>query len=85
MPLQSLNNAAFGSLFSGVTLTADAAIDMRGVADVVARTKIGDIPLSGIPFAVISHLKGMHLSFHDFISIKMITAGTNSLGGERQH
>jgi len=67
MPLQSLNNAAFGSLFSGVTLTTDAAIDMRGVADVVARTKI---PLSGIPFAVISHLKGMHLSFHDFISIK---------------
>lgn len=59
IPLQSLNNAAFEQLFAGVTLTANVNVEVKGTADVTARTSIGDIPISGIPFDVTSGLKGI--------------------------
>lgn len=58
IPLQSLNNGAFQQLFAGVTLTPDLEVELRGAADVVARTNIGDVPIAGIPIDVTSHLKG---------------------------
>jgi hypothetical protein len=58
VPLQSLNNGAFQQLFAGVTLTPDLEVELRGAADVVARTNIGDVPIAGIPIDVTSHLKG---------------------------
>jgi hypothetical protein len=58
-PLKSLNNAAFAQMFAGVTLTADLALDLKGTADVTAKTTIGNVPISGIPFSVPSSLKGM--------------------------
>jgi hypothetical protein len=59
IPLKSLNNAAFAQLFAGVTLTQDLEVGLKGTAAVTARTKAGDVPISGIPFDVISHLKGV--------------------------
>jgi hypothetical protein len=41
-----------------VTLTPDLEVELGGAADVVARTKIGDVPIAGIPINVTSHLKG---------------------------
>lgn len=59
IPLTSLNNAAFEQLLSEVTLNAELSIELRGTADVTARTSIGDVPISGIPFDVTSDLKGI--------------------------
>ncbi|KAF9529294.1 hypothetical protein CPB83DRAFT_790385 [Crepidotus variabilis] len=60
IPLQSLNNDAFALLFAAVTLTSDIDADLGGQADVLAKTAIGNVPISGIPIAVTSHLKGIN-------------------------
>lgn len=57
-PLKSLNNAAFQMMFSQVTLSQDLELTLKGSADVSARTAIGDVSLSDIPFNVPSSLKG---------------------------
>ena len=37
----------------------DAAVfDLSGAANVTAKTTIGNVPISGIPFSVTSNLKG---------------------------
>jgi len=59
VPLMSLNNAAFGQLLAGVTLNPDLGVELRGTANVTAKTSIGDVPISGIPFDVTSDLKGI--------------------------
>lgn len=58
-PLKALNPAAFAQMFAAVTLTADLALDLKGTADVTAKTTIGDVAITGIPFNVPSTLKGM--------------------------
>lgn len=58
--LQSANNGAFESFFAAVTDTSGVTFELEGVANVVARTTIGDIPISGIPFDVPSSLKGIN-------------------------
>jgi hypothetical protein len=58
-PLKSLNNAAFAQMFAGVTLLDNINLTLKGTADVSARTTIGDVPISGIPFDVASSLKGI--------------------------
>lgn len=59
-PLTSLNNDAFGALFAQVTLKNEADLTLKGTADVTARTTIGDVPISGIPFDVPSSLEGIN-------------------------
>jgi hypothetical protein len=61
IPLRSLNNAAFQALFTTVTLANSILLDLKGTADVVARTTIGDIPITSISFDVSSALKGVSL------------------------
>jgi len=58
-PLKSLNNDAFGSLLADATLMDEVSIQIKGTADVTARTEIGDVPISGIPINVTSSLKGI--------------------------
>jgi hypothetical protein len=58
VPLTSLNDAAFEVMFAEVTDTDSAVFDLSGTADVTAKTSIGDVPISGIPFDVTSTLKG---------------------------
>ncbi|KAF8586733.1 hypothetical protein K439DRAFT_1631457 [Ramaria rubella] len=58
--LQSLNNGAFASFFAQVTDKDAADTILKGTADVVGRTAIGDVPISGIPFNVSSIIKGIN-------------------------
>ena len=57
-PLQSLNDAAFAGLFAAVTLRNTAELHLKGSADVTAKTSIGNVVISAIPFDVPSSLKG---------------------------
>jgi hypothetical protein len=57
-PLQSLNDGAFELMFAAVTLLPSVAMQLSGTADVTARTAIGNVPISGIPFDVPSTLNG---------------------------
>lgn len=57
--LQSANNGAFESFFAAVTDTSGVTFELEGTANVVAKTTIGNIPISGIPFDVQSSLKGI--------------------------
>lgn len=45
-------------MFAEVTDKASAEFDLSGTADVVAKTPIGNVPISGIPFDVTSTLGG---------------------------
>ena len=71
-PLQSLNNVAFPALFSLVTDTPGVSFLLKGSADVVARTSIGDVPISGIPLNVTTTLKGIN-SFGHTASLSNVT------------
>ncbi len=54
--------------------------ELKGTADVVARTTIGDVPISGIPFNVSTSLKGMLLStrFMDGLVNAVRSTGINA-------
>ena len=56
--MQSLNDDAFSDLFNAVTNNAQVDLKLRGVAEVTARTPIGDIGISEIAFDVTSQLRG---------------------------
>lgn len=58
-PLKALNPAAFAQMFAGVTLLPEVELDIKGTADVTAKTSIGNVPITGIPFNVPSSLKGI--------------------------
>ncbi|CAA7259257.1 unnamed protein product [Cyclocybe aegerita] len=81
VPLQSLNNAAFQQLFAAVTLTSDLEVELTGAADVLARTTIGDVPISGVPIDVTSHLKGIASFGGNFGVSDVIVAGSGGAGG----
>lgn len=57
--LKSIDNDAFSQFFAAVTDTSTVAMGLRGTANVVAKTSIGNVPISGIPFNVTSDLKGL--------------------------
>ena len=61
VPMVSLNNAAFEQFFAVATDTSELNFQLKGSADVVGRTAIGDVPISGIPFNVPSQLKGLSM------------------------
>lgn len=50
-------------MFTQVTDKDSAALDLTGTANVIAKTTIGDVPISGIPFSVSSSLKGTSSMF----------------------
>ncbi|KAI0686333.1 hypothetical protein BC835DRAFT_1523138 [Cytidiella melzeri] len=57
--LTALNGGAFGAFFTAVTDTSSVGFGLKGTADVVAKTSIGDVSISGIPFDVQSALTGI--------------------------
>ncbi|KAF8840051.1 hypothetical protein BDN67DRAFT_1054007 [Paxillus ammoniavirescens] len=82
VPLTSLNDAAFEAMFAEVTDTDSAAFDLSGTADVTAKTSIGDVPISGIPFDVTSTLKGIN-SFGGTAAINNVSiTGSGGNGGD---
>ncbi|RPD70056.1 hypothetical protein L226DRAFT_261105 [Lentinus tigrinus ALCF2SS1-7] len=70
--LQSVNNGAFAVFFAAVTDTSGIEFDLKGSADVVARTTIGDVPISAIPFDVTTSLKGIN-SFNKEASLSNVS------------
>ncbi|KAL0580357.1 hypothetical protein V5O48_000210 [Marasmius crinis-equi] len=59
-PLVSVDNGAFEQVFAAVTTQGQIDLQLRGTADVTARTTIGDVPITGINFNVPSSLKGIN-------------------------
>ena len=53
-----MNDIAFTTLLAAVTDTQGIEFELKGSADVVARTTIGDIPITDIPFNVTSSMRG---------------------------
>lgn len=45
-------------MIAEVTDTSSATFGLSGTADVIAKTSIGDVPISGITFDVSSTLQG---------------------------
>ncbi|KAG8213768.1 hypothetical protein J3R82DRAFT_10478 [Butyriboletus roseoflavus] len=80
VPLESLNDTAFEAMFSEVTDKSSATFDLSGTPDVTAKTSIGDVPISGIPFDVSSTLQGIN-SFGGTAAINNVSitgsGGTN--------
>ncbi|SCV70806.1 BQ2448_3568 [Microbotryum intermedium] len=54
------NTAAYQGFFAAVTNQAQVAFELTGGASVTARTKAGDIPISGIPVDVPSTFPGIN-------------------------
>ncbi|KAJ3838704.1 hypothetical protein F5878DRAFT_725102 [Lentinula raphanica] len=80
-PLKSLNNDAFNALFEAVTLSNSVSLGLDGTANVTAKTAIGDVPISGIPFNVTSSLSGIN-SFGGKASLSNVTVtGSGGSGG----
>lgn len=59
IPLKSVNDGAFQTLFQEVTDTTEAVLTLKGTADVTAKTTIGNVPIADITFNVPSSLTGM--------------------------
>ncbi|KAF8629168.1 hypothetical protein AX17_005753 [Amanita inopinata Kibby_2008] len=83
LPLTSLNNNAFQQMFAGVTLRDAVDLNLRGTANVSARTSIGDVPISGIPFDVTSHLKAINAFNHEVSLNNVSVAGSGGQGGNQ--
>ncbi|KAF9451269.1 hypothetical protein P691DRAFT_757432 [Macrolepiota fuliginosa MF-IS2] len=79
--LKSLNDNAFAQLFAGVTLMSSVSINLKGSADVTARTPIGDVPINGIPIDVTSSLKGIAAFNHQATLTNVSVAGSGGQGG----
>ncbi|KAI9066059.1 hypothetical protein FKP32DRAFT_1566723 [Trametes sanguinea] len=80
--LQSKNDGAFSQFFAAVTDTSGVDFELKGTADVVARTAIGEVPISGIPFNVSTSLKGIN-AFDKTASLSNVTitgSGSDSHG-----
>ncbi|KAG2368054.1 hypothetical protein BDR07DRAFT_1391769 [Suillus spraguei] len=83
VPLTSVNDAAFEAMFAQVTDKSSADLGLSGTADVTAKTAIGDIPISGIAFDVISSLAGIN-SFDGKATITNISiSGSGGNGGNQ--
>ncbi|KAH9038716.1 hypothetical protein EDB85DRAFT_2072661 [Lactarius pseudohatsudake] len=80
-PLQSLNNAVFAAFFAAVTDTQSVEFELKGSADVVARTTIGDVPISNIPFNVTSALRGINSFGHTAGLSNVSITGSGGNGG----
>ncbi|TBU23049.1 hypothetical protein BD311DRAFT_704566 [Dichomitus squalens] len=57
--MRALDDAAFSQFMATVTTTSNVDLQLKGSTDVVARTAVGDVPISGIPIDVITSIKGI--------------------------
>ncbi|KAI6135778.1 hypothetical protein EV401DRAFT_1898270 [Pisolithus croceorrhizus] len=72
VPLQALDDAAFEAMFAQVTDRDLATFNLSGTVNVTAKTAIGNVPISGIPFSVLSSVNGIN-SFGGTASIRNIS------------
>ncbi|KAI5120964.1 hypothetical protein M0805_006636 [Coniferiporia weirii] len=81
--LRSLDNGAFEAFFAAVTDTSTVSMELKGTADVVAKTSIGNVPISGIPFDVQSSLKGIN-AFGGAAKLSSVSiTGSGGNGGDQ--
>ncbi|KAI0340460.1 hypothetical protein BDW22DRAFT_1360443 [Trametopsis cervina] len=81
--LVAVDNGAFESFFAAVTDTGSVEFGLRGTANVVAKTTIGNVPISGIPFDVPSTLKGIN-QFGGTAQLSNVSiAGSGGNGGNQ--
>lgn len=75
--LVAVDRSSFQAFFAQLTDTPRGTFDMRGGVDVVAKTVIGNIPISGIPFAVTTSLAGIN-SFNHVVTLSdaVVSSGT---------
>ncbi|KAH7915074.1 hypothetical protein BJ138DRAFT_1122997 [Hygrophoropsis aurantiaca] len=83
VPMRSLNDAAFEAMFTAVTDTASAQFDLSGTANVTAKTTIGNVPISGIPFDVTSSLKGIDSFGGTATTSNVSITGSGGNGGDQ--
>ncbi|KAI6121372.1 hypothetical protein F5141DRAFT_1186618 [Pisolithus sp. B1] len=72
VPLQALDDAAFEAMFAQVTDRDLATFNLSGTVDVTAKTAIGNVPIPGIPFSVLSSVNGIN-SFGGTASIRNVS------------
>ncbi|CAO1639236.1 unnamed protein product [Sympodiomycopsis kandeliae] len=63
-PVRSLNDPSFQAFFAKLTDTERADFGLQGNTSVLARTHVGDIPITGIPFNVTTSLAGINSFNH---------------------
>ncbi|KAH9961311.1 hypothetical protein BC827DRAFT_1260505 [Russula dissimulans] len=80
---QSLNNVLFATFFAAVTDTQGIEFELKGSADAVARTTIGDITISNIPFNVTSDLSGINSFGHAAGLSNVKITGSGGSGGNQ--
>lgn len=72
--IRSLNNGQFQAFFAKLTDTDRADFGLKGTTSVLARTHVGDIPITGIPFDVQSSLAGINSFNHRFTTNSLVVA-----------
>ncbi|KAJ7497141.1 hypothetical protein FB451DRAFT_1457944 [Mycena latifolia] len=82
-PLTAVTENGFQLLFAVVTLLPEADFVLSGSANVSARTSIGDVLITGIPFNLNSAMTGEWHSSRFFVCFHGLTSilGFNSFGG----
>jgi Protein of unknown function (DUF3712) len=83
IPLNSLNDIEFSKFLAAVTVTNSVSAELKGTADVVAKTSIGNVPISGIPFDVPSTLPGLNSFEHTTTLSNVIITGSGGVGGSQ--
>ncbi|KAJ7782963.1 hypothetical protein B0H16DRAFT_1494883 [Mycena metata] len=82
LPLVAQTDNGFELLFAVVTLTPEADFVLSGSANISARTSIGDVPITGIPFNVNSAMTGIN-SFGNTASLSNVSVtGSGGDGGD---
>ncbi|KAG6908393.1 hypothetical protein DXG01_004822 [Tephrocybe rancida] len=80
IPLKALNPTAFAQMFAGVTLLDDLDLTLKGTADVIAKTSVGNVPIA-VPFSVPSSLKGINSFEHSAVLANVSVTGSGGNGG----
>jgi len=80
-PLKALDPAAFAQMLAGVTLLDQLDLILKGSADVTAKTSVGNVAISGIPFNVPSSLKGINAFGHTASLSNVSVTGSGGAGG----
>lgn len=80
-PLKSLNNDGFSQLLAGATLMSSIDINLKGSANVTAKTSIGNVPITGIPIDVVSTLGGIGSFNHQATLSNVSVTGSGGEGG----
>ncbi|KAG6891741.1 hypothetical protein C0992_006161 [Termitomyces sp. T32_za158] len=81
VPLVALNQGAFAQMFAGVTLKDVVDLNLKGTADVTAKTAIGNVDISGVEINVASSLKGFNAFGHTTTLSNVSIQGSGGAGG----